>query len=245
MMRKILAPLLACALSLATLPAFAGGSDEYYMKDGRVCRSDTGKEVPKHAVHTARTKHGTFVWIAVVPEMFDEMQGTERGIYIFHKESEELVDVLPLKGSMPSQVAFSVSGEKLFTVCDTDDGHELRYYEFDKAGLSHKLTFQTHGHAIWIDWHRFAFTRNDMTNGPRSETDKKSGWLSALVYDSAVEYIVPLKEATEKEDFIFYGYDREKFTLRILQRSVQDKSDWGKNGEVKETMLSEPVPAAG
>ncbi len=202
MMRKILAPLLACALSLAAMTAFAGGSDEYYMKDGRICRSDTGKEVPKHAVHTARTKHGTFVWIAVVPEMFDEMQGTERGIYIFQKESEELVDVLPLKDSMPSQVAFSVSGKKLFTVCDTASGRELRYYEFNKNGLTQKMSFQTIGHATWIDWHRFAFTRNDMTNGPRSEADKRSGWLSAVMHDSADEFIVPSKEATENEDLV-------------------------------------------
>ena len=244
MMRIILAPLLACALSLATMPACAG-DDDYYMKDGRVCRSDTGKEVPKHAIHSARTKHGTFLWIAALPEMSDEMQGTERGIYIFQKESEDLVGFLPLKAGMPSQVAFSASGEKLFTICDTDEGRELRYYEFDKAGLSRKLTFQTIGHAVWIDRHRFAFTRNDMAKGPRTDTDKRSGWLSAVMYDSADEFIVPIKEAAETEDFLFYSYDEKKFTLRILRRYVQDKSDWGKSGKVKETMLSESVPAAG
>ena len=244
MIRTILASLLACALSLAAMPAFAGG-DDYYMKDGRICRSDTGKEVPKHAVHTARTKHGTFLWLAALPEIFDEMQGTERGIYIFQEGSEDLVGFLPLRDSMPSQVAISPSGRKLFTVCDTASGRELRYYEFDKKGLSRKLTFQTIGHAVWIDLHRFAFTRNDMAKGPRTATDKGSGWLSAVMYDSADEFIVPIKEATETEDFVFYSYDREKIKLSILQRSVQDKSDWGKNGKVKEALLTEPVPAAG
>ncbi|MBP3729935.1 MAG: hypothetical protein J6I40_00520 [Mailhella sp.] len=244
MMRMKLVFLLVCVLSLAALPALAG-SDDFFMKDGRVFRSDTGKEMPMHALHKANTEKGTYLWIAAIPEMVPEMQGTERGVYIFHTENEELAGFLPLQNAFLSQVVFSQSGEKLFAVCDTESDHELRYYEFEKAGLSKKVTFKTLGHAEWIDWHRFVFTINDMTNGVRSEADKISGWHSVVVYDSAVDLLEPVKEATEKEDYVFYGFDREQDEISILRRTVQNKSDWGELRKVKQTMISASPPAAG
>ena len=243
MTHKIFAPLLFCALSLAALPAFAG-VDDYYVKNERVFRSDTGKEMPKHVLHKTPTEKGTFFWIAAIPEMVEEMQGTERGVYIFHKENEDMIFFLPLKKSFPSQVAFSPSGEKLFIVSDAEYDHELLYYEFDETGMHKKAMFKTRGHADWIDWHRFAFTSN-MTKGPRSQTDKTSGRLSAVVYDSAVDLLVNVKEATENEDYIFYGYDEKQGELSILKRTVQHTSDWGKTGKVKDTMISVSSPAAG
>ncbi len=189
------------------------------------------------------TEKGLYSWILVDPELSDAMEGSESGIYFFD-ESETSLGFLPFQGAAYCAIAFSPDGERFLVSFGTDVSQEIILYNLE--GFEKKISFNGSGFAEWIDFARFAFTLDDATKGPRSKAlDQQKGWLSVAVYDSLMEELFSVMEATETQDYMLIGANTESDMLEILERSVENARNWNEEEKIQEREISVPIPAAG
>ena len=125
-----------------------------------------------------------------------------------------------------------------------DVSQEVTLYDF--VGFKKKATFRAIGSATWIDHARFVFTKEDRSKGPRgASAPHQEGWVSVVVYDTAIEEEVPVMEATATKDYLLDGIDYEEGTMTIIERSVKDVKDWNDEQKVQDNVITAPFPAAG
>lgn len=225
--------------------AFAD-AESYILKGGKVYRVEAGKETLLEDTEPGRsnTDKGLYSWILVDPELSGKMQGSKSGIYFFLGEDEKPAGFMPLEAAGLSGLLFSSDGEKFLLSWGADAVQELSLYAFE--GFVKKVSFTALGPCTWIDPHRFVFTRDDTSKGSRGKAvEQQGGWLSAALYDSVMEELFVLVEATETQDCILTGVDHEKCVLEVLERSVKDKKDWDDAEKVEEKETTIPIPAAG
>ena len=235
---------LAVLLSL-TISAFAA-QDSYILEDGKIFRvQSSGKRIAMEEEQPGywNTDKGTYAWILVDPELSDEMKGSKSGIYFFD-EGEKSLGFLPMDGAAYSYVTFSQDGELLAIGNGTTVSQVLTIYEFN--GFKKKASLRALGEFCWIDPCRLLFTVDDLTKGPRSELlERHESWLSVAIYDTVMEEMFLVKEATETQDYILIGVDHEGGTVEILENSVKSVEDWNDADKIEETPISVPIPAAG
>ena len=75
--------------------------------------------------------------------------------------------------------------------------------------------------------------------------EQQEGWLSVALYDSALEELTVLREATETQDFILSGVEHEEGVLKVQERSVKDKKDWDDEEKVEGKVTTIPIPVVG
>lgn len=248
-LRVVLMFALAAALCPGSRPAradagaFGAAGDGYALKDGKVYRTTDGKETPleEAVAHRAGTDKGPVAWVLVDPE--DEgMAGSTSGIQFFQGEDDKPAGFLPLDKAGECDLEFSQSGEKFIAHCTGGDVPELALYLVE--GFARQVVYPVMGPAAWIDPHRFAFTRDDRSRGPRGRNGGE-GRLSVAVHDSAVDLLTVVREATDTHDFQLIGIDHDKGVLRIMDSFVKDPADWDNEDKVESEETSAPIPAAG
>jgi len=69
--------------------------------------------------------------------------------------------------------------------------------------------------------------------------------VSAVLYDSAVEETIPLKEADETRNYTFLSVSPDGMDIRIVETSVLSPGHWADTEKWKEREITVPVPAAG
>ena len=225
--------------------AFAA-EESYILKGGKVYRVEAGKETLLEDEEPGRTNtdKGLYSWIWVDPALSEKMRDSKVGIYFFLGEDEKPAGFLPLEDATCSDLEFSPDGEEFLLSWGTDAVQELSLYVFD--GFVKKKSFLVVGPWTWIDSHRFVFTQDDTSKGSRGKAvEQLEGWLSVALYDSALEELSVIREATETQDFILTGVDHEKRVLEVQERSVKDKKDWDDAEKVEEKETTIPIPAAG
>jgi hypothetical protein len=84
----------------------------------------------------------------------------------------------------------------------------------------------------------------DESKGPRTE-GSDDWWCSVALYDSVENEVFVLKEATEAKDYVIMGYDDNKGTIDLMERTVRDKKDWSDQDKIEYNETSVPIPAAG
>lgn len=243
--RKILFGLLLCALMFSAGGAFAA-EESYILKEGRVYRVDAGKETLLEDEEPGRsaTDKGLYSWILVGPELREDMKDSKSGIYFFLGEDEKPVGFLPFEGAGFCNLEFSPDGEKFLVSRGTDVVQKLFLYVFD--GFVKKASFLALGPCTWVDPHRFVFTRDDASKGARGKAvEQQEGWLSVALYDSAMEELFVLSEATETQDYMLIGVNHEEGVLEVLERSVKKAKDWDDEKKVEDKEMTVPIPAAG
>ncbi len=245
-MRKRLFGLLVAVLLLSAVGAFAA-EESYILKEGNVYQVKSGKETLLEGRHPERsnTDKGLYSWIWVDPALSEKMRDSKVGIYFFLGEDEKPAGFLPLEDATCSDLEFSPSGEKFLLRSDGPYAfQELSLYTFD--GFVKKKSFLVVGPWTWIDSHRFVFTQDDTSKGSRGKAvEQLEGWLSVALYDSALEELSVIREATETQDFILIGVEHEEGVLEVQERSVKDKKDWDDEEKVEGKMTKIPIPAAG
>lgn len=242
---KRLFELLVGVLLLSAVGAFAA-EESYILKEGKVYRVEAGKETLLEGVHPMRsnTDKGLYSWIWVDPALSEKMRDSKVGIYFFLGEDEKPAGFMPLEAAAFSHLQFSPSGEKFLLSWGAYAVQELSLYTFD--GFVKKKSFTVVGPWTWIDFHRFVFTQDDTSKGSRGKAvELQEGWLSVALYDSALEELTVLREATETQDFILSGVEHEEGVLKVQERSVKDKKDWDDEEKVEGKVTTIPIPAAG
>ncbi len=240
--------LLLCVCALALLAGQAWAAQESYrLKDGKVYRVAAGgkkklleEEEPKRNA----TEKGLYSWILVDPELSEGMKGSKSGIYFFFGEDEKPAGFLPFEGAAYCNLAFAPNGDMFLVNFGADAVQDIILYAFD--GLEKKAAFRGLGNNAWLDPVRFVFTRDDADKGSRGKGfDQQEGWLSVMVYDTVIKKLIPVREATETQDYLLTGVDHDTGKLEILERSVKDTKDWNAPDRIEEKELSIPIPAAG
>jgi hypothetical protein len=104
------------------------------------------------------------------------------------------------------------------------------------------------GEMAWTgDGIRFVFTRIDDTREETGELANAPYWLrlSAVLYDSAVDETVVLKEATDTQNFRFTSLSEEDDNILLSEEYVKSPKDWADEDKVKTLEITVSVPAAG
>ena len=141
-----------------------------------------------------------------------------------------------------SYVQFSPDGKQFILGSGTYVERVYELYKFE--GLNPQKTF--YGTSLtWVGPNRFAFTFIDASKKARHEGADFSGWLSVVVYDSAVDLLTTVAEATKTEDFMLDGLDDETGELSITKFFVKDEKDWADEEKRETEDISRPIPAAG
>ncbi|MBO4369346.1 MAG: hypothetical protein J5803_04530 [Desulfovibrio sp.] len=243
-MRSFFGALLLCIVSACGAWAAEG---DYLLKDGKVYRVDSGKEVlvPNGDFQTINTDKELWSWVLVDPELAEGMKGSESGIYFFKGMETKPAGFLPMKNVRTCQLEFSPSGEKLVVGCGDEAKQTLGLYFLEEGGTPFvkKAEYVAAGHVWWVDPHRFILTVRDESKGPRSNND--DWWCSAALYDSVENELIILKEATETKNYFVNGYDADAGTLDVVEGSVADKKDWNDKKKIKFKEITLPIPAAG
>ncbi|MCR5815182.1 MAG: hypothetical protein K6G15_11935 [Desulfovibrio sp.] len=238
--------LLACALCTGVALAAQG---DYLLKGGKAYRLTGGKEMPLKDcdVQSADTDAGLWSWILVDPAQSEAMKNSEGGVYFFQGKDKKPAGFLPIKEEAAScRLYFSPSGEKFLLSWGMEYIQHLSLYVIDKnKGFVKKAEFNVMGPAFWIDPHRFAFNSINVKKGARAKDKFDLWWTSAALYDSAVDELIILKEATATKDYTISGYDEANASFAIMESSVKDTKDWGDEEKITDTEISVPTPAAG
>ena len=247
------AVLLTAILCRETARAAEG---DYILKDRQVYRVDGGKETlledeEAQWAGTDGTDDGLWAWVLVDPDMTEEMQGSEGGIYFFRGADAKPAGFLPMKDSGSCVVELSPSGEKMLISRGGEAKRELGFYLVDTANkrFVKKAAFTSAGRFFWIDPHRFVFSSVDERKGPRIknwEYRGNEGWrCSVVLYDTIEGTRTVLKQATDTKNYIVTVCDEENGTLKIWEHFVKNVKDWNDEKKVKDRAFSIPIPAAG
>ena len=122
------------------------------------------------------------------------------------------------------------------------------FFELYAEGMEKKAEFSGMlGQIEWLeDGMRFVFTRIDDIREGGAEPGVSIGWkLSAILYDSAIEEAIPLKESTDTKNFSFDSVSEDGEHIALTETSVQSSKDWGEEEKIKEREIKVPMPAAG
>ncbi len=246
-LKKEICLIMGSLIALASLSVSAlAAEDSYALEGGKIFRVEaSGKKLALEEDQPGywNTDKGMYAWILVDPELSEGMKGSKSGIYFFDEE-EKPIGFLPMDGAAYSYVTFSQDGETLAIGNGTTTSQVLTIYEFE--GFKKKTALRALGEFCWIDSNRLLLTMDDITKGPRSEVlEQQESWLSVAIYDTAMEELFMVKEATETQDYTLIGVDHEGGTMDILERSVKSVEDWNDVDKIEDTTISVPIPAAG
>jgi hypothetical protein len=219
----------------------------YIVEDGLLYAVDEGqkKQIEGAEVVEDVTEGGTFYWLAVDPEADEENErlykGWKRGIYFFGSDGK-FISLLEKENAQISYIIFSPDGKQFLLSNGDEVDCEYQLHEFSSFKLKKTLRGMS---AIWIDHMRYALTVMDESKKGRYEGADIPGWLSVVVYDSAVDLITTVTEATKKEDFMMSDFDSETGELIITKFSVKDEKDWADEEKREIDEIRVPVPPAG
>ena len=186
---------------------------------------------------------GGIFWFIVDPEANEAMKGSKSGIYFFDDKDKPLFFLPYEDASMVSNIIFSPDGKQM--VLDEGSWVVRDYSLFDFKKTEGKATFTGMTEPIWLDPHRFAFTMVESDAEPRPSATDFDGWTSVVVYDTAVEEIVPVMKATKTKNYMLTGADWDNDELQITETSVKKWEDWGDPEKHQDKEITEPFPAAG
>jgi hypothetical protein len=223
--------------------------EKYVLEKGTVhrVRAD-GKRQRIEDVHVMASEidggaKGSISWFAVDPDENDAMQGSKSGIYFFDEKNKPLFFMPFEYATMIGGIFFSDDGKQM--LLDVGTWVVRNYILYDFKGTKGKTSFMGMTDPIWLDPHRFAFTMVEPDAEPRpSETDF-DGWTSVVVYDTAIEEVVPVIQATETKNYLLTGVNWEKDELEITETSVKNEADWVDHEKHQNKKITAPFPAAG
>jgi hypothetical protein len=248
----ILCVILTVALLLTTgLPVLAANEpvnpNSYTVNDGKLYDAD-GKQFKGAEIVTAETEGGIIYWLAVNPDADGCVEGLyegwKGGIYFFGGDGN-FISMLAREHAQESYVWFSSDGKQFILSGGTFYYPEYLLYGFHGFdGFELKKSFGgTRG--AWIDNFRIACSTIDRSKNARYEEAYYHGWLSVVVYDSAVDLFTTVIDATATEDFMMLSVDHETDELVVAKFSVKDEKDWGDREKREYDEICLPVPPAG
>ncbi len=238
--------LLACAIAAGGAECSAA-SGTYALRDGHACRTDGSRDrlLKDAPVAAAETEKGVWFWVQADSGICTEMKGSKSGFAFFRGDAGRTAGFLHLANARFCDIDFFPSGEKLPCFCDAGAGQELGLYLVDpKVKFVKTASFPSAGNVAWIYPRRFVLTLIGRGRGLRSD-GPDSRRRSAALYDTAENKLAVLRQATATRDFACCGFDREKGTPLVAERSVKAAKDWSSLRKTAMKIVKIPIPAAG
>ena len=142
---------------------------------------------------------------------------------------------------------WSPAGDRLILVRGSGARPDM-FFDVYAEGMEKQAEFSGLREEIaWLDdGMRIVFTRIDGIREGGAFPGLSYGLqLSVILYDSAVEETIPLKEASVTKNFSFVSVSEDGEKITVLETSVRSPNDWADEEKIDEREISVPVPAAG
>ncbi len=220
--------------------------DAYTLRDGRVFLDEKALDCEVYEI-PAGLDNGITHWAVTGKEFSEDVTQEETGVWFFGPEGM-VVTFIPLdSGNEYRDLLWSPAGDRLVLARGSGTRPDL-FFDVFGEGMEKIAEFSgLRGEAAWLDdGMRFVFTRIDDTREGAVFPGLSYGLkVSAVLYDSAVEETIPLKEADETRNYTFLSVSPDGMDIRIVETSVLSPGHWADTEKWKEREITVPVPAAG
>ena len=245
------APIVACLEeTLMIAPEDAGGkelrTDAFALVNGRVQKDGTPLDCEVYDIPSG-LDNGIANWAVIGTGTSDAVTEKETGVWFFGSEGE-FMTFIPLDNENEYQdLLWSPAGDRLILVRGSGARPDM-FFDVYAEGMEKQAEFSGLREEIaWLDdGMRIVFTRIDGIREGGAFPGLSYGLqLSVVLYDSAVEETIPLKEASVTKNFSFVSVSEDGEKITILETSVRSPKDWAGEEKINEREISVPVPAAG
>ncbi len=249
--RERFAPIVACLEeTLMIAPEDADGeelrTDAFALIEGRVQKDGTPLDCEVYDIPSG-LDNGIASWAVIGTGTSDAVTEKETGVWFFGSEGE-FMTFIPLDSENEYQdLLWSPAGDRLILVRGGDARPDM-FFDVYAEGMEKQTEFTgLRGEIGWLeDGMRIVFTRIDGIREKGSFPGLSYGLqLSVVLYDSAVEETIPLKEASGTKNFSFTSVSEDGEQIAIQETSVRSPKDWADEEKIKEREITVPVPAAG
>lgn len=220
--------------------------DAYSLRNGRVFLDEKVLDCVVFQVPEG-LDNGIDRWAVIGTGTDEAVTEAETGVWFFGPEGMG-VTFIPLDSENEYQdLLWSPAGDRLVLARGSGDRADL-FFDVFGEGMEKIAEFSgLRGEAAWLeDGMRFVFTRIDDAREGGVFPGLSCGLkVSAVLYDSAVEETIPLKEADETRNYTFVSVSPDGTDIRISETSVLSPGDWNDMEKWKEREITVPVPAAG
>ncbi len=220
--------------------------DAYSLRDGRVFLDEKALDCEVHEV-PAGLDNGITHWAVIGKGFSEDVTQEETGVWFFGPEGM-IVTFIPLESENEYQdLLWSPAGDRLVLARGSGIRPDL-FFDVFGEGMEKIAEFSgLRGEAAWLeDGMRFVFTRiDDIREGGCFPGLSYGLKVSAVLYDSALEETIPLKEAGETRNYTFLSVSPDGMEIRISETAVLSPDGWSDMEKWKEREVTVPVPAAG
>ena len=220
--------------------------DAYSLRDGRVFLDEEVLDCQVFEVPDG-LDNGITHWAVIGKGISGEVTQAETGVWFFGSEGM-IVTFIPLDSENEYQdLLWSPAGDRLVLSRGSGVRADL-FFDVFGEGMEKIAEFSgLRGETAWLDdGMRFVFTRiDDIREGAVFPGLSYGLKVSAVLYDSAVEETIPLKEADETRNYTFLSVSPDGMEIRISETSVFSPEDWSDMDKWREREIIIPVPAAG
>jgi hypothetical protein len=253
---------MALSICLSCAVSFAASGDgpnfgAYTLRNGHVYKGDEELGVEVYEIPGGLEKNGIYAWAVLGTETSESIGESDTGVWFFGEEEDRFIPldseseyqgllwngewdrfVLVRGGGMRADMFFDV-----YTLFEDAPENSSNFSTTKKAEFS-----GMRGEMAWTsDGMRFVFTRIDDTREETGELANAPYWLrlSAVLYDSAADETIVLKESTDTQNFRFSAISKDGEKIVISEEYVKSPKDWADEEKVKTREITVPVPAAG
>lgn len=220
--------------------------DPFFMENGQVYKNETLLDCEVYEVPSGLDNDIKF-WTVIGTGTSDVVTGEETGVWFFGEHGEYVTNIFLKNEKEYQDLLWSPAGDRLVLVRGIEGEQDL-VFELYAEYMEKKAEFRgLRASLAWLeDGMRFVFTRIDDIREGVPPSDLPYGLkLSAVLYDSAIEETIPLKESTDTKNFSFDSVSEDGEHIALTETSVQSSKDWGEEEKIKEREIKVPMPAAG
>ncbi len=188
--------------------------------------------------------NGIAHWVVIGPEMSEQVTEEETGIWFFNEDGD-FMSFIPLDSEYEfPQIYWSPAQDRLALI--RGGTRPDLFLEIYGEGMEKTAKFGCLSEsAEWLeDGMRLVYTRIDAIRENGTYPGRSYGFkFSVVLYDSALEEEIILKEAGDKANYVLSGVDGDEIV--ITESYVKSPKDWKDMEMVREREIRVPVPAAG
>jgi hypothetical protein len=239
----------ALAALVLCLAVNAGEAAVFSLRDGQVYKD--GETVGCNVYEVPPDlNNGIKTW-AALSEMSDvsgggEVTEAEAGLWFFGGEGEFMGFVPNDSVYGYADILWSPSGDRFALIYGSGMRADLFCDIYVNMKKWAEFAVQRGCEGEWLgDGMRFVSTRIDDTreNGSPSQGTGFGVKLSVVLYDSPIDEMTVVKEATDTQNFAFAGISGDDIV--ISENYVKSPDDWADDEKVEMRKIKVPVPAAG
>lgn len=220
--------------------------DPFFMENGQVYKNETLLDCEVYEVPSGMDNNIKY-WAVIGTGTSEVVTKEETGVWFFGEHGEFITNIFLENEKEYQDLLWSPAGDRLVLVRGIEGEQDL-VFELYAEYMEKKAEFRgLRASLAWLeDGMRFVFTRIDDIREGVAPSDLPHGLkLSVVLYDSAIEEVIPLKESTHTKNFSFDSVSEDGEHIALTETSVRSPEEWGEEEKIKEREIKVPMPAAG